>query len=336
MATGATPRVPLVTLSNGVEMPRLAFGTAPLVSKADADAGRGLGRTNPNFNGFLPEQAYRSVTLALESGLRHIDTAVMYRSHKQISHVLGNFFASGRLRREDVFLTSKIMHPPNDGFGTDDSNIPIDDLTPEEVGRTVSSHFERTLSELGVGYVDLMLLHWPAAWYSRDSSNPARRLAAWRELERYYEKGWARSIGVSNFSVAHLQQLMDDGAVVRPMVNQIEASVHLQRTELISYCKEKGIVVEAYSPLGRGTNNILVNPIVLKIAEKKGKNPGQVALRYLIQKGMAVVFLSSSEERIRTNQDVFDFELDELEMEELTSLNRPDGTWGLPAPHDMS
>lgn len=325
-----------IRLSNGVEMPALALGTAPLSSTKKEVS------ENPSFVGFLPERVYRSVQLALDSGLRHIDTALMYRSHRQISQVLGNFFALGKLERKDVFLTSKVFHPPTNGFSTSDVEMPanLNSMTPDQVSKHVMHQFEQTLVELGIGYVDLMLLHWPG---QEDTSNPTgvdgnagRRYAAWSVLESMYEKGWARAIGVSNFSEYHLEQLRKDGARIVPMVNQIEASIFLQYNNILKYCQDHNIVPEAYSPLGRGVKSVTTDPVVLSIAEKHGKNSGQIALKYLLQLGYAVTFLSQSEKHITSNQQVFDFELDRSDLEKLSSLNVPNGTWGLSSPYDIS
>lgn len=317
-------RIPTIKLSNGVDIPQLMLGTAHLVTEGT------------DIKGFLPEKVYRSVELALKSGMRGFDSALIYRSHRAIGQVLGDWFFEGDLKREDIFLTTKVFHGKVD-IATANSVMPsMEDLTPEEVSDIVREQFERSLHEVGVGYFDLVLLHWPAEMNSKHAGNPARRLAAWKILEEYYERGWIRAIGVSNFSELHIQGLLDDGAKIRPMVNQIEASVYLQFEDIIKYCKDNEIALQAYSPLGRGISDISSDPVMLGIAEKHGKNYGQIALRYLVQKGFAVTSLSSSPDRIRSNQDIFFFELDEEDMEKLSKLARPDGSWGLPSPYDMS
>lgn len=325
-------KIPTVTLSNGVEMPLLALGTAHLITHL------GMLPENPSFTGMIPERLHRSLTLALEAGMRAIDTALIYRTHHQIRQVLGNWFASGKLVRSDVFLETKIYHGPVDGgIPTAETHLPnLDKMTPEQVTTHVTSQFEQSLVELGVGYVDLMLLHWPATMGSKDAMNRERRIAAWNVLQDFYAKGWARAIGVSNFSVEHLEQLIKDGATIQPMVNQIEASIYLQFSDIVEYCKERDIVVQAYSPLGRGLKDINKDPVVVQVANKHNRNVGQIAMRYLIQRGYAITFLSSSEERLVSNQEIFSFELDEQDMKQLTELARPDGSWGLPPPHDMT
>lgn len=215
--------------------------------------------------------------------------------------------------------------------------MPLDDMTPEEVADAIEGQFELILEELGVGYVDVMLLHWPAIMDSKSEGNAARRLAAWRVLEDMYERGQARAIGVSNFSEHHLEQLMADGAKILPHVNQIEASVYKQWGDIKAYCDAKGIALMAYSPLGLGNESLLTDPVVKSIAEAKGVATSQVALRYLIQKGYAVLPMSSSEERLRLNLDLFGFELNEEEMEQLEPLAKAmDEGIGLPSPYDMS
>lgn len=266
--------IPTITLSNGVQMPAIAIGTAPLSSsKAEAPP------SNPNFVGFFPEKVTRSVHLGLQAGLRHIDTALLYRCHGHVAHVLRQWFMEGELSREDVFITSKVFHGPAPGFGLDDTTIDSSSLSVEEITTKMHAHFEKCLVELGVGYVDLMLLHWPSAgggagndinnnndgnisgsgrdgMVEIDPNNRAKRLAAWKVLEHYYNMGWARSIGVSNFHEVHIQHLLDDGASIVPQVNQLETSVYIQHTKIIQYCQEKGIVVFAFSAFGRGIMNM--------------------------------------------------------------------------------
>ena len=331
-----TSHVPTIRLSNGVEMPSVAAGSCFRDCSKTETSPSGIA-SNPKFFGFLPEKTYRSLTLALDMGYTHIDTALVYRSQKQIGAVLAAQFMSGQLRREDVFITSKLFHGEMAGLTRRGSTLPLDDMTPEEVADAIEGQFELVLEELGVGYVDVMLLHWPAIMDSKSEGNAARRLAAWRVLEDMYERGQARAIGVSNFSEHHLEQLMADGAKILPHVNQIEASVYKQWDDIKAYCDAKGIALMAYSPLGLGKESLLTDPVIKSIAEAKGVATSQVALRYLIQKGYAVLPMSSSEERLRLNLDLFGFELSEAEMKQLEPLAKAkDEGIGLPSPYDMS
>lgn len=361
-----------IELSNGVEMPVVALGTAPL-STTDDDTSH----FHPlnSFNGFLPEQSYRSLHVALEMNVNrntddciggnaaqsipvHIDTALVYRTHHHIRQVMGNALAAGRKKRSDLFLTTKVFHPCY-SFGPEDlgHSMPSDPeckMTYYDVYKFVYHQFQQSLHECGVGYFDLVLLHWPGRKHPKTDAvrNAEHRLAAWNVLEDCYHKGWTRAIGVSNFSEHHLQtlQIMNETAkkqgkntnatkvAVKPHVNQIEASVFLQHTGIIDYCRAHGIVAAAYSPLGRGVTHVTANETVKKIATKHGKDTGQVAMKYLLQKGYGcVVFWTTNVERIRSNHELHDFVLDETEIAELDELNRSDGsgTWGLMSPYEI-
>lgn len=328
LSSDSTCRIPTTALANGVEMPQLMLGTAHLRFSENVPS-------NPRFNGLLPEETFASLNHALQAGWRGIDTAFVYRSHRAIGQVLGYWFMHQKLNRSDVFLTTKVFHGSPSIATTGSCMQNMDKMTPEEAAQLTSKHIEESMNQVGVGYFDLILMHWPAEFHSQDTGNRARRIAAWRVLESYYQRGWARAIGVSNFSEIHMQQLLEDGAAITPHVNQIEASVYLQYDKIVKYCREHNIVVQAYSPLGRGVTNALNDPVVLEIATKHGRDAGQVSMRYLVQKGYSLTCLSSSPERLVSNQDIFYFALDEDDMSKLDGLNRPDGTWGLPKPYDI-
>jgi len=317
-------------------MPIVAVGTCFRdCSKSDTQPTSSL-PSNPNFFGFLPERTYYALSTALDLGYNHIDTALVYRSQKAIGSVLAQKMTQGELVREDIFITTKLFHGSMEGLTRQGSTLDLDNMSPEEVSKAIEAQFELILEELGVGYVDCMLLHWPAIMDSKSELNPARRLAAWKVLESMYQRGWARSIGVSNFNEFHLEELMQNGASILPMVNQIEASVYKQWGRIYDYCQEKGIAIMAYSPLGLGNQSLLTDPIILQIAELKNVSASQVALRYLIQKGYAVLPLSTSEKRLKSNLDLFSFELTDVEMSRLADLSYlKDEGIGLPSPYDM-
>ena len=270
----------------------------------------------------------------------------------------------GRLSREEVFITSKVYHPPAPCFGIESTTIDPNALSVDEITAKVHVHFEKSLIELGVGYVDLMLLHWPSAgggianndsdtnksdgnndYYTNnndnmveiDPNNRAKRLAAWNVLEHYYKMGWARSIGVSNFHEVHIQHLLDDGATIVPHVNQLETSVYIQHTNIMNYCQQKGIVVSAYSPFGRGIMDIEKDAILLQVAKKHSVSPGQIALAYLMEHlNCATSFYSSSKERMEGNMAAScGIELDEEDVAKLGTLQRS-ASWGLPSPYTLS
>jgi len=329
------PNVPTTTLRNGIEMPQVAIGTLYRdFTKTDSNPSAVPG--NPNFFGFLPEKTYRALTVALELGYTHIDAALVYRTQKAIGSVLAAKMMTGEISRDDIFITSKIYHGAMPGITRRGSTLPLDDMTPDEVADAVEEQFEAVLEELGVGYVDIMLMHWPAIMDSKDEGNAGRRLAAWKVFERMHDRGLARAIGVSNFSEQHIEQLMIDGAKVLPHVNQIEASVYKSWDNIKTYCDEKGIKLMAYSPLGLGKESLLNDPVVKSIAEAKGVAPSQVALKYLVQQGYTVLPMSSSEGNLMLNLNLFSFELTDKEMERLGELSSKDEGIGLPSPYDMS
>jgi len=323
--------VPTHKLHNGVEMPLLVLGTVQLVTEAGVDP-----ELPAKFVGILPEKNYRQIELALASGFRAFDSAFIYRSQPPIGHVLGEWFRTGRLsKRNNIWITSKIFHPPSPDNTFEITYMDLPNMTPAQVSKETKRHFETSLQELGVGYIDLMLLHWPSLPSMPNATmNRQQRLAAWRVLEEKYDAGWARAIGVSNFSSQHLEQLKEDGAKIVPMVNQIEASVSLQYPDIREYCLANGILPQAYSPLGQGVAKI--PDLVFELGKKYGKDAGQVSFRYLLQLGYSVTYLTNSEKRMVTNTQVFDFELTSDEMAQLTALNRPDGGWGLPNPNELA
>lgn len=314
-------------------MPLLQLGTAQLVTKPGVDP-----KLSSSFVGMLPEQAHRQIELALQNGLRSFDSALIYRTQPAIGAVLGEWWRTGQLgHRRDVWLTTKVFHPNATAMTFGTSHMPhmhSAGYTREQMQQLTLDHFEQSLVQFGVGYVDLVLMHWPSGHGEGSvEENRQLRMAAWSVLEHVYAKGWARAIGVSNFSPDHLEQLKEDGAQVVPMVNQIEASVTLQYPSIVKYCHDHGIVPQAYSPFGRGLTDL---PTSLEpMAAKYKKNVGQIAIKYLLQLGYAVVYLSNSADRMVTNHELFDFELSEEEMKLLQSLHRPDGGWGLPSPHDL-
>lgn len=237
-----------------------------------------------------PEECIAAVRKALESGYTKIDTAAAYQNEEQV----GQAIADSGVPREQLFVTTKLW---NDDQGR---------------GRAEAA-FEASLQRLGMDYVDLYLIHWPAP--AQD-----RFVETWQVLERLHADGRARAIGVSNFQPAHLQRLFDECEVV-PALNQIELHPHLVQDELRAFHREHGIVTEAWSPLASG-GDVLGDPSITEIAERHGKNPGQVCLRWSIQLGNVVIPKSVTPERIEGNIDVFDFELSDDEMAAITALDR--------------
>jgi 2,5-diketo-D-gluconate reductase A len=247
-----------------------------------------------------PEETAEATRRALEIGYLHIDTAEMYGNEREVGEALR---ASG-LDRGDVFVTSKL----NNSYHR-----------PDDARRA----FDRTLSELGFDYVDLFLIHWPLpTLYDGDF------VSTWRTLEEFKADGRARSIGVSNFEVDHLERLTVETDVV-PAVNQIELHPYLLNEEVRSYGEEHGIATEAWSPLKQG--EVLRDPLILEIAERVGRTPAQAVLRWHIQRGNIVFPKSTTPERMRENFELFDFELEPADLERINGLDR--GEAGRNGPH---
>jgi len=199
-------------------------------------------------------------------------------------------------------------------------------LDIETFKQQVRVHIEKALDELMLGYVDLLLMHWPGPWGSTDEAlNRKMRLAAWEVFEEYYTCGKVRAIGVSNFLKRHLEPLMQD-AKVKPMVNQLEISPYLTQTEIVDYCQQNNVVVQAWSPLGSGATGVLTDPLIKSLSEKYKKNVGQVILRWFYQKGICPLPKSSDEAEMRGNLDIFDFELTADEVSSITALNKDRST----------
>ncbi len=238
-----------------------------------------------------PADTEEAVRRALEIGYRHVDTAQMYGNEKGVGEALR---FSG-LPREDVFVTSKL----NNGFHR-----------PDDARRA----FDTTLSELGLDTVDLFLIHWPLpTLYDGDY------VSTWRVLEEVARDGRARSVGVSNFQVAHLQRLAAETETT-PAVNQIEVHPYLTNEQVRAYCREHQIAVEAWSPIAKG--RVLGDPVVARIAEAVGRTRSQVVLRWHVQRGDIVFPKSASPARMAENFAVFDFELDEPAVRALSGLDR--------------
>ncbi len=245
-----------------------------------------------------PEDTVEAVGSALEVGYRHIDTAEMYGNEKEVGEAVR---ASG-LDRGDIFITSKL----NNGFHE-----------PQDAREA----FDRTLSDLGFDYVDLFLIHWPLpTLYNGDF------VSTWKTLEEFHRDGRARSIGVSNFQIEHLEQLAAETDTV-PAVNQIEAHPYFTNDRVREHGREHGIVTEAWSPIAQG--GVLEDAAITRIADKTGKAPAQVVLRWHVQRGDIIFPKSVTPSRIRENFELFDFEIEPGDMDEITALDRgEDGRTG--------
>lgn len=259
--------VPTVSLSGGVDIPQLGFGTFQI----------------------WPYEAQQAVEDALALGYRHIDTAAAYCNEAQVGAALKAFGMA-----DEIFVTTKLR---NADHGREDALRACDE----------------SLSNLGINAIDLYLIHWPAPVNDR-------YVEAWKTLVELQERGMVRSIGVSNFLPEHLDRIIEATGVV-PAVNQIESHPRFWQPELEAYCRERGIVVEAYSPLGHGKD--IESEPVCAAAERLGVTPAQVVLRWHVQKGHVVLPKSTKPARMKQNMDIYGFELDESEIAAIDALHDP-------------
>ncbi len=236
-----------------------------------------------------PEETKDAVLAALEVGYRHIDTAEMYGNEKQVGEAVR---ASG-LDRGEVFVTSKL----NNGFHAYDDALKA---------------FDRTLEDLGFDHLDLFLVHWPLP-------DVGDFVETWRAMEKIYESGRAKAVGVSNFQPHHLTRLFGETTVV-PAVNQIEVHPYLTQDGVRAFGTEHGIATEAWSPIAQG--KVLDHPTLVRIAEAHGKTPAQVTLRWHLQRGDIVFPKSVTRSRVEENFDLFDFELSAVDLTDITELNK--------------
>jgi 2,5-diketo-D-gluconate reductase A len=261
--------VPTIQLNDGTSIPQLGFGVFQVP----------------------PPDTEHAVSVALEIGYRHVDTAQMYGNEQGV----GDAVRSSGLDRGDVYITSKL----NNGFHR-----------PDDARRA----FAGTLDALGSDYVDLFLIHWPLpTLYDGDF------VSTWKALEEFKADGRAKSIGVSNFQVAHLERLAAETDTV-PAVNQIELQPYFQNSTVAAYCEEHGIAIEAWAPLAEG--RVVGDPVLTEIGDRVGKTSAQVALRWHIQRGHIVFPKSVTPERVRQNFELFDFELSPEDVQRIDALDK--------------
>ncbi|WP_316572448.1 aldo/keto reductase [Neobacillus sp. YIM B06451] len=227
-----------------------------------------------------------TVSEALKLGYRLIDTAALYQNEEGV----GRAVRQSGIPRKEIFITTKVWNS-DQGY---DSTLKA---------------FETSLEKLRLEYIDLYLIHWPVK---------GKYIETWRALERIYEEGQVRSIGVSNFNIHHLEDVMGQSSL-KPAVNQVELHPALAQKELREFCEKNDILVQAWSPLARG--RILADPVLTALAEKNKKTPAQVILRWHLQNGIAVIPKSITPARLKENADIFDFELSTEDMELINSLD---------------
>ncbi|MFD1776270.1 aldo/keto reductase [Paenibacillus rhizophilus] len=232
-----------------------------------------------------------AVKTAIKHGYRSIDTAAIYGNEEGVGRGIRQGLEVAGIGREELFVTSKVWNA---------------DLGYE----STLAAYETSLKKLDLDYLDLYLIHWPVEGKFKE---------AWRALEAIYKQGRVKAIGVSNFQIHHLEELMRD-AEIKPMVNQVEYHPRLTQKELQEYCSVQGIQFEAWSPLMQG--QLLDNPVIKEIADKYNKSVAQVILRWDLQNGVVTIPKSTKENRIVENASVFDFELTKEDMEQIDNLNQ--------------
>ena len=239
------------------------------------------------------EVATNSVREAIACGYRHIDTAAVYGNEEGV----GLGIRQSGIAREELFVTTKVW---NSDHGYD----------------STLKAFDLSMKKLGLEYCDLYLIHWPNPIQFRDCWEE-KNAQTWKAMEKLYFEGRVRAIGISNFQPHHILSLLKS-ATILPMVNQMCLHPAQNQTEMVEYCKKLGIVLEAYSPLGTGA--LLKQPEILACAEKYGKSPAQILLRWSLQKGFLPLPKSVTAQRIRENTDIFSFELEGEDVARLSAL----------------
>lgn len=231
-----------------------------------------------------------AVKSAIKAGYRSIDTAAIYGNEKAVGEGIRAGIKEAGISREDLFITSKVWNS-DQGY------------------ETTLAAYEESLKKLELDYLDLYLVHWPVEGKYKES---------WRALETLYKEERVRAIGVSNFQIHHLKDVLA-GAEMKPMINQVEYHPRLTQKELQAFCKEQGIQMEAWSPLMQG--QLLDNETLKEIAHKYGKTTAQIILRWDLQNEAVTIPKSTKEHRIVANADIFNFELTKEDMEKIDALN---------------
>lgn len=236
-------------------------------------------------------EVIHSIHNAIEVGYRSIDTAAFYQNETGV----GEAVRDAGIPREELFITTKVW---NDSQGYE----------------TTLKAFEESRRKLRLDYIDLYLIHWPVK---------GEYMKTWQALEKLYRDGFVKAIGVCNFQIHHLKDVMTNSEI-KPMVNQVEFHPRLTQRELLSFCKENQIQMEAWAPLMRG--RLIDEQTIIKIAEKYGKKPSQILLRWDLDKSVVTIPKSIHADRIKENADIFDFQLDESDIEEINALNKNERT----------
>ncbi|KAE9586103.1 hypothetical protein Lal_00009868 [Lupinus albus] len=282
--------VPNVVLNSGHKMPRIGYGTGSVP----------LPPNHELLNAFIT---------AIKAGYRHFDTAAYYGSEEALGQTIAQALQQGLIKsRSELFVTSKLW------------------CTNAHPGLVIPA-LKKSLQTLGLEYVDLYLIHFPVRLrdgakglkYNEGDILPIDMKGVWEDMEQCSKLGLAKSIGISNFGIKKMSEILQT-ATIPPAVNEVEMNASWQQENLRKFCKEKGIHVSAWSPLGSngsmwGSNAVIDNPILKDIAISTGKTVGQVALRWLIEKDVTPIMRSFNNERMKQNLEIFDWELSEVDLE---------------------
>ncbi|KAL8159917.1 hypothetical protein V2J09_001454 [Rumex salicifolius] len=291
--------IPESTLNSGVAIPLVGFGTAAYP--------------------FKPENVKEAVVKAIDLGYRHFDTAALYQTEKPVGEAIKEAIKLGLIKsRQELFITSKLW---------------CSDAHPQ----LVLPALQTSLRNLGLEYLDLYLIHWPMSskpgeyeiFMEKEDMMAIDLGGVWEAMEESQKLGLAKSIGVSNFSCKKLQDLLDLAAIP-PAVNQVEMNPFWQQKQLREFCKEKGVHISAYSPLGAngspwGTSLVINSDVIHNIALSKGKSVAQVCLRWAYEQGVSVLVKSFNQERMRQNLDIFDWNLSEEENLQIQKIPQARG-----------
>ncbi|XP_003696050.2 aldo-keto reductase family 1 member A1-B [Apis florea] len=287
-------QIPTLTFSNGYKMPTFGLGTYQS----------------------RPGEVENAVKEAINLGYRHIDTAYFYQNEKEIGEAIQAKIKDGTVKREDLFITTKLWN----NFHKQESVVPI---------------CKKSLENLGLSYVDLYLVHWPFAFKEGDDLLPRDEngtlllsdtdyLETWKGMEECVQLGLTRSIGISNFNQEQITRLLS-AAKILPVNNQVEVSININQTPLIEFCKKHNITITGYSPLGQPGNKTglptsLDHPKIIELSKKYNKTSAQIALRYILQQGIAIIPKSVTPSRLKENINIFDFSLTSEEMASIATI----------------
>lgn len=308
MGSEGTAEEHTIRLNNSQRLPLLTLGThAPQLDEAEVEA---------------------AIRTAIEAGCRHFDAAQMYDNEKAVGKALRKLYKEGIIKREDVYITTKLW---------------CTSMDPSDV----MSACLKSLQRLQMDYVDAYLIHIPTAFVKGDDHWPkdesgklilnqdVHYVQTWKVMEKIYREGLARSIGVSNFNEYQIKKIIDTCSIV-PAINQVECHPYFAQEAMLKFCRENEIAMTAYAALGSpnrpwaaGEPTLLEDPVVNAIAQKHGKTPAQILTRFLIQRKISFVMKSKSPDRIKSNFQVFDFELTEDDMNELLALNKNERCYGM-------